>query len=58
MVRYRIGMVDESVRDELLDVVDGLLADIPSEPDDVTDDVYENMLNGADRLESLMESMS
>ena len=51
-------MVDKSVRNELLDVVDELLDDIPSDPSDVTDAVYERMLRGADRLESLAERMS
>lgn len=51
-------MANKSVRDDMLDVVNELLADIPSDPEDVTDDVYKRMLQGADRLESLAESIS
>ena len=51
-------MADETIRADLLDAVESLLADIPSEPDRVTDEVYERMLKGADRLESLVERIS
>lgn len=51
-------MVDESVWAELLDTVNDLLADIPPNPDSVTDEVYARMQQGADKLESLMKDIS